>query len=131
MCIRDSVRGTTSHEVTHVITHRAGDSSFRKVPQWLDEGLAEYGNLQPGDTYDKALWFAIANDRLLPLSTMTVMPGKPEDIIIFYGQSRSIVNFMIDSYGTEDMKLLLSKMKNGLKVDDPILEVYGLSLIHI
>ena len=38
---------------------------------------------------------------------------------------------MIDSYGTEDMKLLLSKMKNGLKVDDAILEVYGISKLEL
>ena len=82
------IRGTTSHELTHVITHRAGDSIFRNVPQWLDEGLSEFGNVEPGTSYDSALLYALRNDRLLPITSLTSLPGTPEDVIIFYGQSR-------------------------------------------
>ena len=50
-----SVVGTSSHEITHILNHRAADSVYRSLPSWLDEGLAEYGNSSPSLTYDKAL----------------------------------------------------------------------------
>lgn len=118
-------RGTASHEVTHILTHRAGDSIFGKVPSWLDEGLAEYGNVEPGFSYDIALDFALNTDQLLPITSMPVLPGDPEDVIIFYGQARSLVQYMIFRWGPEAMKELLAVLKSGTNMDDALLQVYG------
>ncbi len=123
--------GTTSHEVTHILTHRAGDSVYRTVPSWLDEGLAEYGNIDPGFSYDIALEFAIATDRLLPITSMPVLPGTPDDIIIFYGQGRSIVRFMIQVYGPEKIKALMAAMKSGKNIDDAIALVYNMGRLEL
>ena len=123
--------GTAAHEVTHILVHRAGDSVFRRVPAWLNEGLAEYGNAHPGFSYDIALDFAVATGRLLPVVFMTVLPGNPEDIIVFYGQSRSIVRMMVDRFGTEKMTELIATLKRGKKVDDAVQEVYGLDLLAL
>ena len=125
------IRGTTSHELTHVITHRAGDSIFRNVPQWLDEGLSEFGNVEPGTSYDSALLYALRNDRLLPITSLTSLPGTPEDVIIFYGQSRDIVAFMVDEFGAGSMKELMAVMKSGTNVEDSIEEVYGVTRIEL
>ncbi len=124
-------KGTASHEVTHILTHRAGDSVFRTVPSWLDEGLAEYGNIDPGFSYDIALEFALANDRLLPITSMPVLPGNPEDVIIFYGQARSLVRFMIDSSGPEKMRELMATLKTGRSIDDALQQVYGMGRIEL
>lgn len=124
-------RGTASHEMTHILTHRAGDSVFRNVPQWLDEGLSEYGNIEPGFSYDIALEFAIATDRLLPITSMPALPGTPEDVIIFYGQGRSIVRFMVDGFGPDKMRELMATLKSGKNVDDAIEEVYGMSRLDL
>ena len=118
--------GTASHEVMHIIVHRAGDSIYRRVPAWLDEGLAEYANVDPGYSYDIALEFAVETDRLLPHVYMPAMPGKAEDVIIFYGQSRSIVRMMIEVFGPEKMKQLMAEMKEGKDVDDALTTVYGM-----
>ena len=117
--------GTASHEVTHILTHRAGDSTFRNVPAWLDEGLSEYGNVQPGFSYSIALEFALARDALFPIAFMPVLPGNPEDVIIFYGQARSIVRFMIGRYGPERMTELMAVLKSGANMDDALNQVYG------
>ena len=117
--------GTASHEVMHIIVHRAGDSIFRRVPAWLDEGLAEYANVDPGFAYAIALEFAIETDRLLPHVYMPAMPGNSEDVIIFYGQSQSIVQFMIDMYGTEMMRKLMQEFKKGTNIDQSLINVYG------
>ena len=118
--------GTASHEVMHIITHRAGDNIRRRVPPWLDEGLSEYANVDPGYSYDIALEFAVETDRVLPHVYLPAMPGKAEDVIIFYGQSRSIVRMMIEVFGPEKMKQLMAELKDGNDVDDALTTVYGL-----
>ena len=118
--------GTASHEVMHIITHRAGDSIFRRVPAWLDEGLSEYANVDPGYSYDIALEFAVETDRLLPHVYMPALPGNPEDVIIFYGQARSIVRMMIEVFGPEKMNQLMAELKTGTDMDDALTTVYGL-----
>ena len=117
--------GTASHEVTHILVHRAGDGLFRRVPAWLNEGLAEYGNVDPGFSYDIALEFAIATGRLLPVVYLEVLPADPEEVIIFYGQSRSIARLMVSEFGADKMGELMAVLKNGKKVDDALQEVYG------
>ena len=124
-------KGTASHEVMHILSHRAGDSIFRRVPSWLGEGLSELANLEPGDSYDRYLDFAIANDRLLPITSMSSLPGNPTDVIIFYGQARSIVQHMVNEYGTESMRDLMASMKEGDSVDDAILDIYGISRVEL
>ena len=117
--------GTASHEVMHIITHRVGDSIFRRVPAWLSEGLSEFANVNSGFSYDIALDFAIETDRLLPHVYMPAMPGVAEDVIIFYGQSRSIVRMMIAQFGPEKMKQLMATLRGGKNMDDALAEVYG------
>ena len=123
--------GTASHEATHILTHRAGDSVARRVPAWLDEGLAEYGNVSPSFSYDIALEFALGTDRLLPITSMPALPGDPEDVIIFYGQASSLIQYMIDGYGPAAMRDLMAALKSGTKVDEAIAEIYGVSRIEL
>ena len=123
--------GTASHEVTHILNYRAGHSVFRRLPSWLHEGLAEYGNVDPGFSYDVALEFAVATNRLLPHLFMQTLPGDPEDVIIFYGQSKSTVRFMIELEGEEGMRRLLSILKGGADMDTALTEVYGLDRLAL
>lgn len=124
-------KGTASHEVTHILVHRAGDSVFRSVPAWLNEGLAEYGNTDPSFTYDIALEFAVASDRIMPVMFQQGLPGDPEDVIIFYGQGRSIVRLMINVFGPEKMTRLMANLKKGKNMDDSLTEVYGLDRLAL
>ncbi len=124
-------RGTASHEMTHILTHRAGDSAFRSVPAWLDEGLAEFGNVDPSLSYTVAVEFAIETDRLLHLTSMPVLPGDPEDVIIFYGQARSIVRFMVGVYGPDPMTELMRLLKSGEQMDDALRATYGVDRLGL
>ena len=123
--------GVASHEVTHILVHRAGEGSLGRVPSWLNEGLAEFGNIQPGDSYDRALRLAIQRDDLLPITGMNGQPGTPEDVIIFYGQARSIVRFMVEEYGAEKMRELMATIKSGKSYRTAISEVYGITPLEL
>ncbi len=123
--------GIASHEVTHILVHRAGEGTLGRVPSWLNEGLAEFGNIQPGDSYDRALLRAIQRDDLLPITGMNGQPGTPEDVIIFYGQARSIVRFMVEKYGADKMRDLMATIKSGKNYRNAIPEVYGITPLEL
>ena len=124
-------RGTASHEVTHILVHRAADSPGQFIPSWLNEGLAEYGNLEEGPEYEIALEFAIATGALQSTLNMVATPGNPDDLIIFYGQSRSIVEFMIERFGADKMTALMATMKQGIGVGEAIERVYGMTQVEL
>jgi len=124
--------GTASHEATHILTHRAGVGRLNTLPQWIDEGLAEYGNIQPSYSYDLALEFAIGTNRLItPITLSKKVPSSPEDIIIFYGQSRSVVSMIISKYGQAKMRELMVKIKKGTKFNVAIQQTYNKTLIEL
>ena len=120
--------GTAGHEVIHILVDRAGAGRLGFVPSWLNEGLAEFGNPEPSYSYDIALEFAIETNQLLPVIHMQAMPGDPEKAIIFYGQSRSIVTYMVYRYGPERMRELMAEMKGGTRANSAIEKVYGLTV---
>ena len=127
---RNSI-GTASHEVMHILVHRAGDSPFRNVPSWLDEGLAEYGNIDVGYEYDIALEFAVETGILLPFMYMATPPSEPEQLIIFYGQGKSIARLMIQRWGEAKMAELLAHHKQSGNIERAIEDVYGITLIEL
>ena len=120
--------GTAGHEVIHILVDRAGAGRVGFVPSWLNEGLAEFGNPEPSFSYDIALEFAIETDQLLPVIHMQAMPGDPEKAIIFYGQSRSIVSYMVFVYGPDKMRQLMASLKSGKRAETAVQEVYGFTL---
>lgn len=121
-----TVTGTVSHEFTHLLVGEAAGSALSQVPSWLNEGLAEYGNVDPTDDYEAALRYGIFTRRIKPLWYLNSFGGTPEDIIIAYGQGRSVVQYMIDSYGEARMAALFPVLQRTLDIDQALLEVYGM-----
>ena len=126
------IEGIVSHEVTHLLVAQAGEGPGKRVPDWLNEGLAEYGNIQPGVSYDLAVLRAVRTDTLYPLVQLSNRPGEPEAVIVFYGHSRQVVDFMIDTFGADKMSRLLREFRDGdLNFEDTLEQVYGHTLTEI
>ena len=126
------IEGIVSHEVTHLLTAQAGEGPGKRIPDWLNEGLAEYGNIQPGFSYDLAVLRAVRTDTLYPLVQLANRPGDPEAVIVFYGHSRQVVDFMIDTFGPQKMSDLLREFRDGdLNFEDTLEQVYGHTLTEI
>ena len=121
-----TVTGTVSHEFTHLLVAEAAGAAISQVPSWLNEGLAEYGNVDPTDDYDAALRYGIFTRRIKPLWYLSAFGGTPEDIIIAYGQGRSVVFYLINTYGEERMAALFPVLQRTLDIDQALLEVYGM-----
>ena len=119
--------GTATHELVHVLVHRATRGGAT-VPVWLNEGLAEFGNLDKSLSYDRYLEWAIDTGRLTPLHQLQSFPGDPNLVIVGYGQARNLVEFMIREWGPEKMADLLAGMADGQNVDRALIQTYGFGI---
>ena len=112
------------HELTHVLTHFAGEGGIGGLPAWLDEGTATYSEGDWERRRGFALHNAIDGDDLLSLRSMTSAPGDPSRVELFYGQSADLVTFLIEEFGEERFAELYAVFKAGSTVDRALMEVY-------
>lgn len=118
---------TVAHEVTHLVVDQAAGTSYGHIPDWLNEGLAVYAQSDARE-YTRALDSAIRRDTLLRLKGMAGRPGRPDEVILFYGQAYSIVKYLVDSYGADKMRQLLLAFKESGDIEAALRKVYGLDL---
>ena len=119
------VTGTTAHEFIHLLVGDATGRAYSQVPDWLNEGLAEYGDFSPDTDRDRYLQWAIRQGKLRPLWQQGNFSGTPEDILIGYGQGLSVVSFMVETYGVDKMADLMRAIASTLNIDAALLQVYG------
>ena len=121
-----TVTGTVSHEFTHLLVAEAAGGTSAAIPAWLNEGLAEYGNIDPTDEYDAALRYGVYTRRIRPLWYQQSFSGEPEDIIIAYGQGKSVVSMMVGRWGEERISDLFAAVRQTNDIDSALQQVYGL-----
>jgi len=116
---------TLRHELTHIVTHVAGEGPYGSLPAWLDEGTAMHGQSEPGEGFTSALDKAVERDSLLSVRSMTAPTGDASKVTLFYGQAWSLVDFLIETYGSAKLAELYAVFKEGSTVDKALLKVYG------
>ena len=119
----------TAHELGHMVVHQAVFGPFGDLPTWLDEGLAmdAEGDLR-SDLADRFDW-GIANDALFSVQSIcSSFPTDAEEAALCYAESYSLVQFLLDQHGRENLLALLDVFKAGSSYDDALLEVYGFDL---
>ena len=116
-----------THELVHLLLDEAVDSPRARVPAWLNEGLAmSFERSSPVGSVD--LRRAMRSGRLIPLSRMNAVPGRPNDVHLFYAQSASAVRYMLSAYGGDKMRALLARINAGDSIGDAAQAAYGMSL---
>ena len=116
-----------THELVHLMLDEAVDSPRARVPAWLNEGLAM--RFESGSAVGSAeLRRALRRGRLLPVSQMKSVPGRPDDVRLFYAQSASLVRYMLDAYGEGAMKALLARLNAGDSIGAAVQASYGAGL---
>lgn len=115
---------TAKHEIAHLFVHWTAGNN---VPTWLNEGLAVWSQNDPGREYLGALERAIARDELLLVRGMDSFPGRPDETILAYGQSYSLVKYLIDSYGGEKFRQVFETIRDGNGASEGLQKVYGLT----
>ena len=120
-----TVTGTVSHEFVHLLVAEAAGGTSSAIPAWLNEGLAEYGNIDPTDEYDAALRYGIYTRRVRPLWYQRTFSGEPDDIIIAYGQGKSVVDFMVRRWGEDKISELFEAVRQTNDIESALMRVYG------
>ena len=115
---------TLRHELTHVVTKQAGESAFGTLPSWLDEGTAVYGQTDTG-AFRAALQDALNRGEVLSVRSISSYPANPDNVGLFYGESWSLVSYLIDTYGVERFAQLYAEIKGGKRIGPALEAVYG------
>jgi hypothetical protein len=123
-------QGAVPHELTHWIVGQITFNNYGAgLPTWLDEGLAMYSEdpLSPDYQQDMAaLNNAIRNNQLISVRSLSSpFSAIPEQAYISYGESTSLVAFLVRTYGKDRMVQLLETFHQGSGYDEALKQVYG------
>jgi hypothetical protein len=119
-------RTTIVHELTHVLVGHLTFSCLGDVPTWLNEGLAMYSEGPLDEQFKGPLDNAIQENNLLSIPILSGGFSEQSDKAnLSYGESYSIVNFLIESFGQEKMITLLKALKSGATADEALMQTYG------
>ncbi len=114
------------HELTHVLVGHFTFTCLGDVPTWLNEGLAVYSEGSLDADSQAQLDDAIRNDTLLPVRSLSgPFSEVPSKAYLSYSESYSLVKFLIESYGREQMSALLLTLRDGNTIDEALSSVYG------
>jgi hypothetical protein len=112
------------HEMTHLLLDEAIVSPIARVPAWFNEGLAQYFESGASRT-DPSVLSAARSGELLPLTAMRGQPGRPADVRLFYAQARSLVRYMVETYGEDKISALVDALNSGKAFEDAVTSAYG------
>jgi hypothetical protein len=119
-------RRTVAHELTHVLVGHLTFSCLSFVPTWVHEGLAMVG--EGGlEENQRALFEQAIADNTLP-SLRSLSGGFSEESSranLSYAVSYSVVNFLVEQYGRQNMAALLEALQRGETIDAALTAIYG------
>lgn len=118
------------HEMAHLLLDEAIESRLVKIPAWLNEGLATYFE-RISQKRDGLVENAARDGGLLPLRAMGAVPGKVNDIILFYAQSREFVRYLVEERGAARMTALIHGLSAGTRLEQAVQDAYGASLSEL
>ncbi|HYM15131.1 MAG TPA: peptidase MA family metallohydrolase [Dehalococcoidia bacterium] len=122
----------TRHEVAHIVTDQATKGPYG-IASWLNEGISVYAQDTPLASHADALRTAIETDTALSLTQLSSpATGAASDTVsLFYGESGSIVKYLVDTYGPEKFARLLKTFKDGSTPDNAFQTVYGFDTLGL
>ncbi len=122
-------RRVVAHELAHLVIHQMTYNPYSDLPTWLDEGLAMYAEGDLRKDCESLLAKAISEDNLISVHSLcSSFPADPAQAGLSYGQSYSLVDFLIHTYGDEKMLELLGVFKEGSTCDNALQEVYSFDI---
>jgi len=122
-------QNTVIHELTHVLIGHLTFSCLGDVPTWLNEGLAMYSEGELDLDWQAQLDDAIRDDTLLTVRSLSAgFSEVSEKANLSYGQSFSIVKFLIETHGQDKMTALLTALRDGATVEAALIQTYGFNI---
>lgn len=118
------------HELAHVVTGRATRSHIN-FPSWINEGISVYAQREILPDEQAAMDVAIRRNEMLPISSLgSSARGTAGTVSLFYGQSGSIVKYMIETYGDEKFAQWVAATRTQT-IDDALKAVYDFDTLGL
>jgi len=118
-----------AHELTHLVVHQVALNPYNDLPAWLDEGLAMSSEGPPESWYSDYIDEAIAGDGLISVRSLSSpFSAYAAQARLSYAQSYSIVQFLVNNYGSDKMLGLLNAFREGNTYDGALEKVYGFDM---
>lgn len=122
----DEIGRLIPHELSHQVLSQLTDNPYGGVPLWFDEGLAMYVQEKRDLDFDARLEEAALQGRLIPLEALAAsFPADPDQALLSYAQSRSVVEYLIDTYGADTLRKLALAFAEAQPVDQALRQVLG------
>ncbi len=118
------IRRIIPHEMSHMVVYQASLNPYNHPPLWLDEGLAVHNQETPDIRFRPLVRDAADNGKLIPVRALdSPFPFNAEQALLSYAESESIVNFIINAYGSKYIGALVSAFKDELSYDQVVQKV--------
>lgn len=117
------------HEVSHVVVHHAARNPYNSPPPWLDEGLATFVQNADDPRLQPTLDRAVREGRLIPIGALrSSFPLDADQALLSYAQSRSVVEYLVETYGRNTVGDLVLVYQTEVTHDMAVETVLGISM---
>jgi hypothetical protein len=126
---RLQMRRDIPHELTHLMTFVATTPNYDATPRWLDEGLATLNEGDPNSMQAIAVQDAAAQIKLIPLEKLCgLFSTDASTALLAYGESRAVVQQIINEYGSAGVQALLAAYRDGATCEGGVERALNTSL---
>jgi hypothetical protein len=127
--VEREIRRMIPHEVSHLILHQATENPWNSPPNWLDEGLAVYNQETPDSDLPSILDDAVEDGELIPVRALgSSFPVDPDQAFLSYAESHSIVTYIIEELGEDEMAELIAIFRDEVSYDTAVEESLGMTV---
>jgi len=116
---------TLPHEMTHLLLYLFAEG--RPVPLWLNEGMAQFEEEDKDTVYRRKRFMKshVRQGTHIPLSLLMEMENIPEDNVhLFYAESASVVDHLVNDNIKANYGRFLSQVKNGESIQEALKKSY-------
>lgn len=122
-------KDTEAHELTHILVGHLTFSCLGSVPTWLNEGIAVYAEGGLDAASQTALDAAIASDQLISVRALSGGFSEHSDKANrSYSQSYSLVNFLVERYGSDKLLALFRNLRDGMTIESALRDSHGFGI---
>jgi hypothetical protein len=125
---------TLRHEMCHLMLHR--NIPTAGLPRWLDEGVCQWVSAGMSELMIDAgktdLEGAMLAEQLLPLSQLsTTFPADASSLSLVYQQSRSVIDYIDNEFGSSRLLTLLEYLREGVSLEEASQRSLSLSVVEL
>ncbi len=129
-----TLESTLQHELCHLMLHHYIDRT--RLPKWLDEGVSQWASDGMAEVimdYKRVILpQAIVSGRYFRMSALHErFPKDKQGLQLAYAQSKSFVDYISREYGSNQVLLLLNKLRQGLEIEAAIEESFSITFAEL